>query len=334
MSTYYDSVKKRWIFDFNKVVKGRRVRATKTLPDGWNRAKAEAYAKVETDRLYLIASGAAEERVLIATAVALYIKHRCPTLKNGDGVIKELARIYWAYDGRFMDELADVAREYKKNAVRETKGKSGKAALEPLSDASIKNKLSYLRAACRYAQKEHGLVKNMVLDVPVPSVKNERQSYATRKEMLQIARKCKNRSARAIIRVGFYSGMRLGEMMGLEQDGSKSKIDGRTFYLHNTKNGEPRHVPISSKVRVTLKYFPIEYKKRWIQRQFENARDAAGFPDLHLHDLRHSAASAMINNGVDLYTVGGILGHIDKRSTQRYSHLNIGTLAAAIAKIK
>jgi site-specific recombinase XerD len=55
--------------------------------------------------------------------------------------------------------------------------------------------------------------------------------------------------------------------------------------------------------------------------------------DLHIHDCRHSAASNMVNQGVDLYTVGKVLGHKDLRSTKRYSHLSVDTLTAAIRKI-
>ena len=51
------------------------------------------------------------------------------------------------------------------------------------------------------------------------------------------------------------------------------------------------------------------------------------------HDLRHSNASAMINKGVDLHTVGKVLGHKSAQSTRRYAHLSIETLDAAIRKI-
>lgn len=53
-------------------------------------------------------------------------------------------------------------------------------------------------------------------------------------------------------------------------------------------------------------------------------------PDLHLHDLRHSAASFMINAGIDLFAVGRILGHADHQSTMRYSHLANDTLRKAV----
>lgn len=55
--------------------------------------------------------------------------------------------------------------------------------------------------------------------------------------------------------------------------------------------------------------------------------------DVHLHDLRHSTASAMTNEEVNLYTVGAVLGHKDPKSTQRYANLALNRLAAAVGKI-
>jgi site-specific recombinase XerD len=40
-----------------------------------------------------------------------------------------------------------------------------------------------------------------------------------------------------------------------------------------------------------------------------------------------------VNAGVDLFTVGKVLGHRDARSTARYSHLSADTLAVAVGKI-
>lgn len=82
-----------------------------------------------------------------------------------------------------------------------------------------------------------------------------------------------------------------------------------------------------------LRHLPLPGPRISIQRAWERARDAVGLRDVHFHDLRHSAASEMVNGGVDLYTVGRVLGHRDARSTQRYAHLTHDTLAGAVAKI-
>jgi site-specific recombinase XerD len=51
--------------------------------------------------------------------------------------------------------------------------------------------------------------------------------------------------------------------------------------------------------------------------------------DVRLHDLRHSFASFLVNEGVSLYVVQGLLGHTQARTTQRYAHLANETLSDA-----
>ena len=58
-------------------------------------------------------------------------------------------------------------------------------------------------------------------------------------------------------------------------------------------------------------------------------RARAGLQDLRLHDLRHSFASFLINEGVSLYVVQALLGHANARTTQRYAHLASDTLTDA-----
>ena len=75
------------------------------------------------------------------------------------------------------------------------------------------------------------------------------------------------------------------------------------------------------------------YSAESISASWTRACKFLGIEDLHFHDLRHSSASEMINAGVDLYTVGAVLGHKDARSTKRYSHLATSRLAVALGTI-
>ena len=50
---------------------------------------------------------------------------------------------------------------------------------------------------------------------------------------------------------------------------------------------------------------------------------------VRVHDLRHSYASFLINNGRTLYEVQRLLGHSQIKTTQRYAHLSPETLMAA-----
>jgi len=51
------------------------------------------------------------------------------------------------------------------------------------------------------------------------------------------------------------------------------------------------------------------------------ARRSVGLNDLRVHDLRHSYASALVNQGHTLYDTQRLLGHSSSRMTERYAHL-------------
>lgn len=54
---------------------------------------------------------------------------------------------------------------------------------------------------------------------------------------------------------------------------------------------------------------------------WQAVREEAKCPDLRMHDLRHSFASAAISAGLSLAQIGELLGHANQSTTKRYSHL-------------
>jgi integrase len=260
---------------------------------------------------------------MIEDAVLLYLEQHAPNLKNCANLTRELAACHSAYAGRPMADLADIAREYPKIAHKS----NSKTKLNP---ATVRNRLAYLRAACRWAWKHHQMgdhdpAERMVL----PKARNERHIYLSRAEFLAICRKVRPGSERAAIRIAFYSGMRASEV------GLATVMFGE-FCLSDTKNGERRIIPVHPKVaHITRnpKLWPIKPTRWTVSTHFKIAARAAGFAGVRLHDVRHSTASEMINAGVDLYTVGAVLGHKSAVSTKRYAHLATATLATALGNV-
>ena len=313
MPIHFDKTTKRWRYSFNCVVNGKRQRATKLLPEGWGRSQAQKYEQQETAQLFAIARGLSDRRRTIEEAVELYSRERLPYLKAGANQLREYAQCYWVYKGRFIDELPEVVNEYKK--------------ADGLSAATIRIRMAYVRAACRYAYKHYEFCDHDPAErVSMPTVKNERHVYASRKEVLQIARAIKQPAIRATLLIAFYSGMRLAEIL-------RVKIWNNAFLLEDTKNGERRVIPVHHKLKQYVEHIPIKPARSTIQKWIRIAMRKCGHTNLHFHDMRHSAASEMINAGVNLYTVGGVLGHKSSQSTKRYSHLETKTLSEAIAKI-
>jgi integrase len=72
---------------------------------------------------------------------------------------------------------------------------------------------------------------------------------------------------------------------------------------------------------------PLTQTQYW----FDPCVKKAGLVDFHFHDLRHTAASRWVMNGVPLAAVAGFLGHRNIQMTMRYSHLQPGNHERAIA---
>ena len=317
MPIRWDSRNKRWRFEFDRYVAGRRYRLSRLLPRGWSQAQADTYDRQEGSRLAAIAAGIQRDEPLIASAVKLYITDKIG-LKSHASAKQHLGAIAWAYDGRPMSALAEVAEDIRNDTRLDG---------EPVSPATAKNRIALLKAACRWAWKRHGLTaEDPTTRMIMPAVSNERHVYLTRKQMLQACRACTFWKAQIAIRVAFYTGMRLSELY-------RAEPRGNLLVLRDTKNGDARAVPVHPRIRHLMGHLPLTGGKRGVQKAWERAREAAGLGDVHFHDLRHSAASEMINGEVSLFTVGKVLGHRDPRSTQRYAHLSADTLASAINAI-
>lgn len=316
MSVYFDKAKGRWRFNFDATPPGGgRHRASRLLPKSWTADQRARYDQAETARLYALATGVERESRLIDDAVLVYLKERAPQLKNRS-LEDELARCFHAYTGRPIDELAAVCREYAAESVG------------TLAAGTVRNRIAYLRAACRYAWRHHGYCEtDPAARLVVPKVSNGKKVYLTRAQMLTICKQIPNRAARAACRVAFYSGMRQGEIVRAEV------VDGM-FVLHDTKNGDARAVPIHHKLAgIVRSMWPIGITGWTISHHFTKATRKAGMPWATFHTLRHSTASEMINAGVSLNTVGEVLGHRSAASTRRYAHLQTETKIAALATV-
>lgn len=60
---------------------------------------------------------------------------------------------------------------------------------------------------------------------------------------------------------------------------------------------------------------------------FEDYRDRAGLPHLHLHDLRHEATSRLAERDWNILELAAVTGHQDLNTLKRYTNLRAVDLA-------
>lgn len=315
MSIHRDQKRGQYIFEFDRTIAGQRVRARKRLPKTWSKTQADAFDRKECDRLYKIATGVERDRKLIADAIAVYLQDKAH-LKSIKETAEHLAAVAWAYQGRFIEELPEVSSSIIKDSPVEW------------APATKKNRIACVRAACRWAWKMHNMCEHDPgARVQVPKVSNERHVYIDVAQLHKIIRHCRHLEARAAAIMAFYTGMRLGELM-------RAVVEDGALVVYDTKNGDAiKRIPMHPRAARYAYLWPLSCSKKTVQSWHQYSRDQAGLPHVHFHDLRHSTASALINEDVDLYTVGTILGHKDPRSTKRYAHLQQKKLEQAIGKI-
>jgi len=149
-----------------------------------------------------------------------------------------------------------------------------------------------------------------------------------------------------IILLALNTGMRRGELFGLEWRSVNLAGKFLTVEAGNAKSGKTRHLPLNNEAMDVLRrwkkqhggsglVFPSASGARFnnINKAWAGIITAAKLPDFNFHDLRHDFASKLVMAGVDLNTVRALLGHADIKMTLRYAHLAPGKLADAVAML-
>ena len=138
---------------------------------------------------------------------------------------------------------------------------------------------------------------------------------------------------RAVKRAALHTGARRGEL--LKVTWADLDLERRLITFRDTKNGSARTVPLSATLTAALKSLPrpiaggpvfrtsdgAPLEPTMFRKAFEATIKAANLGDFRWHDLRHSAASFMVQAGVSLATVRAWLGHKSYGMTLRYAAL-------------
>ena len=210
--------------------------------------------------------------------------------------------------------------------------------LHKVSSGTVIRELAYISAIINHARREWSFnIENPVSRVRKPSAPVGRDRVLTSDEearLLETVRPTGRRSPwlYPMVVLALETAMRRGELLGLRwQDLNLVK---RTATLHDTKNGDGRIVPLSSRAIEILQALPRSNSGHVIPMTpfaacaaFNRATDRAKIEGLRFHDLRHTAITRIAEKLPNVIELAAVSGHKSLRMLQRYYHPRAEDLA-------
>lgn len=202
---------------------------------------------------------------------------------------------------------------------------------KPISTSTVRLELSLLSNFFDISRIEWGLCDdNPVKNVRKPKPPPGRDRTLTPREERQILRYCfahSNPELYSIVVLALETAMRQGEILKLRWENIDLKM--RIAHLPETKNGTKRDVPLSLKARDALIRLGVKsngavlrYSSNGIKSTWRFMIKKLGIENLHFHDTRHHAVTALFQLGtLDMMEVAAISGHKSLSMLKRYTHL-------------
>lgn len=269
------------------------------------------------------------------------------------GHIKTRLRSWSQIHGRLRRLISHFPPEMQFGSVRrhDILGYIEKRQVLGASTASINIEIATFSSAFNYCCRRWEMdLANPVVGLYFPSLPG-RLRYLEHDEaarLIECARNTRSKTLPFFLVLALHTGCRKSELLQMQWksiDFSRSII---TVEAWTTKTGKRRYLPMNLSARqalISLQAYrdqigatsPYVFLKsngdRWCypERAFKKAIDLAGIQDFTVHDLRHTFASWLVSEGVELIKVRDLLGHSSIRMTERYAHLAPLRLHDAVA---
>jgi integrase len=264
-----------------------------------------------------------------AELLVRYKRHQKTRLRPT--TFERLDAILQTLNANLPEEAKDITRKTVTDLI------SSRA--ETVAPGTIQKEVAVLKHVLKLAVEWDLLYSNAAQGVKLPKIPEGRTRYLSPSE-LKAALKAAPEWMRAPLALAAFTGMRRGELLALRW--MDVDLANRRLYLHETKNGSLRVLPLNELAFGLLSLLPHAAQADTVLAGVDGQKLSVytrrlflslGIQDASFHSLRHTAASWLVMAGVDLYAVGQVLGHRTPRMTQRYAHLSPSYMAGAVGKL-
>ena len=241
---------------------------------------------------------------------------------------------------KFYKKLLTTGRVDRVEAKGQPKGLSAK---------TVRNIHQILSSALKLAQGQRLILTNPTEGCALPRVEHQEMKTLTTVQLASFFREARESGVFELYYLELATGLRRGEMLGLKwKDIDLERGDLRVRRQVSRINGEVvdaplktknayRTLPLAEDTVIVLKeqrrkvgnspwVFPSPnggpISPDSVLHMLHRVLKRAGLPKVRFHDLRHTFATLALQNGVDVKTVSGMLGHFSAGFTlDTYAHI-------------
>lgn len=236
----------------------------------------------------------------------------------------------------------------------------GELRIRGLSKSTVSRKLAAIRSFFRFLYLERYISKNPARLVRSPKLSRRHPDYLPEAEVERILEMPDQETRagsrdRAILELLYGTGMRVGELVGLNL--ADMSLPQRLVKVRG-KGRKERLIPFGRPAALAMEDYLIKRGEilrgtasasqpealflnlrggrltaRSVQRLINSyVRESALALDVHPHLFRHSFATHLLNRGADLRSIQELLGHTNLSTTQKYTHVALEDLKRTYRK--
>ena len=241
---------------------------------------------------------------------------------------------------KFYKKLLTTGRVDRVEAKGQPKGLSAK---------TVRNLHQILSSALKLAQEQRLILTNPAEGCALPRVEHQEMKTLTTVQLASFFREARESGVFELYYLELATGLRRGELLGLKwEDIDLERGDLRVRRQVSRINGEVVEAPLKTKnayrtlplAEDTVSVLKEQRRKvgnsPWVfpspnggpispdsvLHMLHRVLKRAGLPKVRFHDLRHTFATLALQNGVDVKTVSGMLGHFSAGFTlDTYAHI-------------
>ena len=209
---------------------------------------------------------------------------------------------------------------------------------EHLKPSSLGHRVRFIKSLFKWTHEEGFILKNPAAKLKEPKLGKRIPKFLTQQEIELLREGCHTSMEKALFEFFYSTGCRIGEIAKLYRD--DINFVGHSVIVHG-KGDKEREVYFNIRCGIWLRRYLNERtdvepclfvtdrnpKRRMsidsLRYTIKRISNRAGInKSIHPHQLRHSYATHMIDNGAPLEVIQSLLGHEKSETTRIYAHLS------------